>query len=393
MADRSTAEREQRVTPLELFFDLVFVYAFTQVTQLMTHDLTWGGMGHGLLVLAALWWAWTGFAWLTNILEPEEGLVRAGVFGAMIAMLVAAIAVPGAFGADAILFGIAFLLVRLLNLGLDAVAGRHDPGLRLALVRFAPPAALAPVLILLAGFFDGPAQVALWILALAILYLGAMIGRGAGWRVEPAHFAERHGLIVIIALGESIVSIGVGSRAESLTPGVVTAAVLGMVVLCALWWTYFDVIAVLSRQELSEATGAARARLARDYYTYLHFPMISGIVLFALGLRITIDQVGEPLATIPAVALCGGLSLYFLTHVALRLRLVYFIRHSTSDKPGWIGPGRLATGIGMLALIPAALAVPALVALALVAALCWGLIAWDLLHYREHRSEVRQVRP
>ena len=387
------SEREQRVTPLELFFDLVFVYAFTQVTQLMTHDLTWVGVGHGLLVLAALWWAWTGYAWLTNILEPEEGMVRAGVFGAMIAMLVAAIAVPGAFGANAILFGTAFLLVRLLNLALDAVAGRHDPGLRRALVRFAPPAALAPLLILLAGFFDGPAQVALWILALAILYAGALIGRGAGWRVEPAHFAERHGLIVIIALGESIVSIGVGSRAESLTPGVVTAAVLGMVVLCALWWTYFDVIAVLSRQQLSEATGAARARLARGYYTYLHLPMISGIVLFALGLRITIDQVGEPLATVPAVALCGGLSIYFLTHVALRLRLVHFIRRSTSDKPGWIGPGRLATGIGMLALIPAALSVRALVALALVAALCWALIAWDLLHYREHRSEVRRVRP
>jgi low temperature requirement protein LtrA len=393
MADRSMTEREQRVTPLELFFDLVFVYAFTQVTQLMTHDLTWVGVGHGLLVLAALWWAWTGYAWLTNILEPEEGVVRAGVFGAMIAMLVAAIAVPGAFGADGILFGTAFLLVRLLNLGLDAVAGRQDPGLRRALVRFAPPAALAPVLILLAGFFDGPAQVALWIVALVILYVGAMIGRGAGWRVEPAHFAERHGLIVIIALGESIVSIGVGSRAEALTPGVVTAAVLGMVVLCALWWTYFDVIAVLSQQQLSEATGAARARLARDYYTFLHLPMISGIVLFALGLRITIDQVGEPLATIPAVALCGGLSLYFLTHVALRLRLVHFIRRSTSDKPGWIGPGRLATGIGMLALIPAVLAVPSLIALALVAALCWALIAWDLLHYREHRSEVRRVRP
>ena len=386
-------EREQRVTPLELFFDLVFVYALTQVTQLMANDLTWVGVGHGLLVLAALWWAWTGYAWLTNILEPEEGVVRAGVFGAMIAMLVAAIAVPGAFGADAILFGTAFLLVRLLNLGLDSVAGRQDPGLRRALVRFAPPAALAPVLILLAGFFDGPAQVALWIVALVILYAGALIGRGAGWRVEPAHFAERHGLIVIIALGESIVSIGVGSRGESLTPAVVTAAVLGMVVLCALWWTYFDVISVLSQRQLSEATGAARARLARDYYTYLHLPMITGIVLFALGLRITIDQVGKPLATIPAVALCGGLSLYFLTHVALRLRLVHFVRRSTSDRPGWIGPGRLATGIGMLALIPAALAVPALVALGLVAALCWALIAWDVLHYREHRSEVRRVRP
>jgi low temperature requirement protein LtrA len=161
----------------------------------------------------------------------------------------------------------------------------------------------------------------------------------------------------------------------------------------SLWWAYFDVVAVMSQRQLAQTTGAARARLARDYYSYLHEPMIAGIVLFALGLKTTIEHVDEPLAAVPAVALCGGLALYFLTHVGLRLRLVRFIRRTTAERPGWIGPGRLATGIAMLALIPAALELPALASLALVAAVCCALIAWDVIHYREHRAEVRRARP
>ncbi len=387
------AQREQRVTPLELFFDLVFVYAITQVTQLMSHDPTWRGVARGMLVLAALWWAWTGYAWLTNTLEPEEGQVRAGMFGAMAAMLVVALAVPEAFESDAVLFGVAYLIVRLLHILLYAIAGKRDPDLLGAVLRFTPSATLAPAIILAAGFVDGRAQAALWAVALAVDYLGALIGRGAGWRVSPAHFAERHGLIVIIALGESIIAIGVGAAGVSLTPGILSATVLGIVAIAALWWAYFDVMAVLAQRQLSETSGATLARLARDYYSYLHLPMIAGIVLFALGLKETIEQVDEPLATIPAVALCGGLSLYFLTHVALRVRLVHFIRRATTERPGWIGPGRLVTGIAMLALIPAALALPALASLALVTGVCCALIAWDVIHYREHRIEVRQARP
>src|SRR5215218_3833158 len=306
------AQREQRVTPLELFFDLVFVYAITQVTLLMSDDPTWHGVGRGLLVLAALWWAWTGYAWLTNTLEPEEGVVRAGMFAAMAALLAVALAVPDAFDADAVLFGVAYLIVRLLHLQLYAMAAKSDPDLLQAVLRMVAPAALAPAIILVAGFFDGRAQVALWVIALAIDYLGVVIGRGQGWRVSPAHFAERHGLIVIIALGETIVAIGIGAAGVSLTPSIVAAAVLGIVVVAALWWAYFDVYAVSAQRQLSEASGAARARLARDYYSFLHLPMIAGIVLFALGLKKTIEQVGDPLATVPAVALCGGLSLYFL---------------------------------------------------------------------------------
>jgi low temperature requirement protein LtrA len=315
------------------------------------------------------------------------------MFGAMAAMLVVALAVPHAFGADAVLFGVAYLIVRLLHVLLYAIAGKSDPDLLGAVLRFTPSATVAPAIILVGGFVHGPTQAALWIVALAVDYLGALIGRGAGWRVSPAHFAERHGLIVMIALGESIIAIGVGSRGVSLTAGIISAAVLGMVTIAALWWAYFDVMAVLAQRQLSEVSGATQARLARDYYSYLHLPMIAGIVLFALGLKRTIEQVDEPLAMIPAIALCGGLSLYFLTHVGLRIRMVHFIRRATTERPGWIGPGRLVTGMAMLALIPAALELPALASLALVTGVCCALIAWDVIHYREHRIEVRQARP
>jgi low temperature requirement protein LtrA len=391
--DAQRNEREQRVTPLELFFDLVVVFAFTQVTELMSDDLTWRGIGRGLLVLAAIWWAWTGYAWLTNALEPEEGRVRAGMFGAMAAMLVVALAVPGAFGADAVLFGVAYLLVRLINLVLYAIAGRRDPDLLRALIAFAPAATIGAGCILVAGFIDGGAQTALWVVGLAALYGGALIGRGRGWHISPAHFAERYGLIVIIALGESIIALGVGAAGFSLSAGIISAAVLGVVVVAALWWAYFDVVAVMSQRQLAQTTGAAQARLARDYYSYLHEPMIAGIVLFALGLKTTIEHVGEPLAAVPAVALCGGLAIYFLTHLGLRVRLVRFIRRTTPERPGWIGPGRLATGVVMLALIPAALELPALASLALVTAVCCALIAWDVIHYREDRADVRRARP
>jgi low temperature requirement protein LtrA len=386
-------DREQRVTPLELFFDLVVVFAFTQVTRLMADDLSWSGVGHGLLVLAALWWAWAGFAWLTNALEPEEGQVRAGMFAAMAAMLVLGLAVPGAFEANAVLFGVAYLVVRLVNLALYLIAGKRDPGFHRAVVRLAPTAAIGVALILAAGFADGPWRVTLWVIALVVTYSAALVGHGQGWNISPAHFSERYGLIVIIALGESVVSLGVGAASLSLTAGIVSAAVLGILVIAALWWAYFDVVAVLGQRQLSQARGASRARLARDSYPYLHLPMIAGIVLFALGLELTVEHVDERLVAVPAVALCGGLSLYFLSHVAMRIRLVYFMRRTSSDAPGLIGPGRLVTGLAMLALIPAVLGLPALVSLVLVTAVCWGLIAWDVVHYREHRIEVRRERP
>jgi len=217
-----------------------------------------------------------------------------------------------------------------------------------------------------------------WIAALAVIYGAALIGRGQRWHISPAHFTERYGLIVIVALGESIISIGVGASDVRLTFGPVTAAILRH------RRDRRALVGVLRRDGAPRAPDVLAderrdaARLARDLYSYLHLPMIAGIVLLALGLEETIRHVGEPLATIPAVALCGGLSLYFLAHVAQRVRLVRFIRRTTTDRPGYIGPGRLATGVAMLAAIPAALEIPALASLALVAAVCCAFFAsWN----------------
>jgi low temperature requirement protein LtrA len=386
------AAREQRVTPLELFFDLVFVFGITQVTTLMSDDPTWEGLGRGLLVLAALWWAWTGYAWLTNTLEPEEIMPRVAMVAAMAAMLVAALAAPEAFDDHGVLFAGAYVVVRLLHLRLYAIAGREDPDLLGAVLRFAPPALAAAGLLVVAGFLDGRAQAALWVIALAVDYLGALIGRGRGWRVSPAHFAERHGLVVIIALGESIVAIGIGAAGVTLTASIIAAAVLGTLAVAALWWAYFDVYAVGAQRRLAATGGATRARIARDYYSYLHLPMIGGVVLFALGLKKTLEHVDEPLATVPAVALCGGLALYFLTHVFLRIRLVYAARRE-GEGGGWLGFGRPAATVVLLALIPVALEVPALTALTLVTGVCCALIVWDVVHYREERAQIRAARP
>jgi low temperature requirement protein LtrA len=375
------SEREQRVTPLELFFDLVFVFAITQVTSLMAADPTWAGLGRGLLVLTAVWWTWAAYAWLTNTLEPEEVGVRVAMFAAMAAMLVVALAVPEAFGDHGVLFGVAYLAVRLLHIVLYLIPGKQDRDLLGAVVRFAPTALLSSALLIVAGFVDGAPQAALWIAAIVIDYLGGLAGRGRGWRVSPAHFAERHGLIVIIALGESLIAVGIGAAGIPLSAGVVVAAVLGIAVISALWWAHFDVIAVMAQKQLAASSGAVQVRLARDVYSYLHLPLIAGIVLFALGAEKTIEHVGDPLDTIPAVALCGGLALYYFSHVAFRLRV---------DRS--FGPGRTAATVLLLALIPAALEVPALAALVLVAAVCCGLIVYDVMHYREDRAQVRLAR-
>jgi low temperature requirement protein LtrA len=371
-------DAEHQVTPLELFFDLVFVFAITQVTTLLARDPTWHGVLRGMLVLVALWWAWTGYAWLTSTMDVDEGGVRLAMLASMGAMLFTALAVPGAFGDDAVLFGVFYLLVRILHVVLYAIVGRDDPDLLGAVVRFAPTAIFGASLLLLAGFFHGDERVALWVVALAIDYVGpAVIGAGRGWRIAPEHFAERHGLIILIALGESIVAIGIGAGFELVTR-VIVAAALGIVVVSALWWLYFDVAAILARSRLTQASGVEQARLARDSYSYLHLPMVAGIVLFALGLKITIRHVGEDLDTVPAVGLCGGAALYLLGHVA-------FLARTT----GRLWRRRTIGAVVLLALIPAAVAVPALAALGLVAAVCSSVVAYEAIRRREHRTQVR----
>jgi low temperature requirement protein LtrA len=230
----------------------------------------------------------------------------------------------------------------------------------------------------LAGFLDGNERIAVWVVALAIDYLGpVVIGVGQGWQVAPEHFAERHGLIILIALGESIIAIGLGAGFE-LGTGVLVAAALGIVVVSALWWLYFDVAAIFARRRLMEAKGLELHRLALHAYSYLHLPMIAGIVLFAFGLKTTLGHVDEALDTVPAVGLCGGAALYLLGHIAFLFRTT-----------GRVFRRRTIGAVVLLALIPAAVAIPALAALALVSAVCSSIVAYEAIRYRAARVQVR----
>jgi low temperature requirement protein LtrA len=371
----------QRVTPLELFFDLVVVFAITQVTGFLSGDPTWGGLLRGMLLLGALWWAWASYAWLTNTLNPEEGAVRLAVFGAIGAMLIVSLAVPKAFGTGGVVFGVAYFIVRALHLVLYAIAGWGDRDLLRAVVRVVPTATIGPGLLVVAGFLDGGPPLAIWGAALAVDYLGVLVGHMRGWRVSPEHFVERHGLVVIIALGESIVAIGVGAAGLPLNAGLIVAALLGIAVVAAIWWSYFDWVVFVAQARLTEATGAARAALARDLYSYLHLPMVAGIVLFALGLKTTLADVGGSLPTIPALGLCGGVALYLLAHVALRLRI----------GGGW-GRGRPVAAVVLIGLLPLAGAMQAIAVLGLVAAVSAALIAYEAIRHRQSRAWIRSRR-
>ena len=275
----------ERVTSLELFFDLVFVLALTQCTALMARTPTWLGVLKGLLVLGVLWWAWGGYAWLTSMVDPEEGSVRLVMFAAMAALLVAALCVPGAFSSDALTFALAYAAVRAAHIGLYILASRENDPLRGSVLGLAGSTALGVGLLVLASFTGGALQVGLWVLALALDMGGPYLFGIEGWTLVPAHFAERHGAIIIIALGESIVAIGAGASAK-VDAGVVAAAVLGTAVAGALWWLYFDVVAIVATRRLAKASaGRERNEMARDSYSYLHFPMVAGIALVALGLE------------------------------------------------------------------------------------------------------------
>src|SRR6478672_1860802 len=263
----ATLRDGERVTPLELFFDLVFVLAITQCTALMSHHPTWSGIAQGLLVLGMLWWAWTGYSWLTSVIDPEEGAVRLVIFGAMAALLLVSLCVPEAFGDLALPFALIYGVVRSAQIALFMLASPEDDALRHSVLGLAISTAVAVVLLATASMFDGLAQGALWALALFLDMAGPYFFGSAGWRLVPGHFAERHGLIVIIALGESIVGIG---AAGALDLGIGTVAVLGVALAAAQWWIYFDVVALVSARRLSEAApGKVQNELARDSYSYI----------------------------------------------------------------------------------------------------------------------------
>jgi low temperature requirement protein LtrA len=374
----ATLRREERVTALELFFDLVFVLAITQCTALMATTADAEAVARGLLVLAVLWWAWVGYSWLTSVVDPEEGIVRIVMFGAMAALLVASLAVPEAFDAEALLFVGAYAIVRAGQIALFWIADRDDPNLRRSIAGLAVSSAIGVALLFCATFLDGVAQGALWGLAIVLDFGGPFVFGSEGWRLAPRHFAERHGLIVIIALGESIVAIGVGAGSV-VDAGIVVAAVLGIVVAAGLWWLYFDVSAIAAERRLSEAAvGKEQNELARDAYSYIHFVLVAGIVLVALGLKKTLAHVGDELDLVLAGALLGGAAVFLLGQVVFRLRMIRRLARE-----------RLVCALVLLALVPLATRVPALVSLAGLAAILVTLIAYEAVRFAELRDRIR----
>lgn len=386
---------EAKVTPIELFFDLVFVFSLTQVTALMAEDLSGRGVLRGMLVLALLWWCWVGYAWLGNVVRADEGVGRVAMFGAMAAMLVLALTVPEAFDDlegglhGPLVLAFAYLAVRALHLGIFwlAAGDAEDRGLRLQLLRFAPSVLGSTALLVVASQLDGTAQTLTWVAVVVVDYVGTALAGASGWRLNSAsHFAERHGLVLIVALGESIVAIGVGVADLPMSGPIVIASVLGLAVSACIWWTYFDVSALVAERVLRETEGTPRARLARDAYSYLHLPMVAGVVVLALGLKKVLEYVGDlnahdlgdALPALPATALLGGGALYLIAHVAFRYRVVESI-----------GVQRLVTAALLLGLIPSAMSVPALAALAGLSAVMVGLVAFEAIRFADVRERVR----
>jgi low temperature requirement protein LtrA len=370
----------ERVSPLELFFDLVFVLALTQCTAFMAHDPTWKGLAQGLVILALLWWAWVGYAWFTSVADPDDGSVRLVLLAAMAALLVASLCIPDAFGDLGLTFALAYGAFRLAQIALFLVASREDPELRHSVLGLALSTGFGVGLVVVGSLVDADARLAVWFGALVFDMAGPLFIDTAGWRLVPGHFAERHGLIVIVALGESIVAIGVGAEA-GVDGGVILAAVLGVALAGAFWWAYFDVASLAAAQRLATIEPIkVRNALARDAYSYLHLPMVAAIVLVALGMKSTLAHVGDPLHWETSVALIGGTSLYLLAHVAFKYRSLAIV-----------GLPRLVAALVLLAAIPVGHEVDALASVGLVAAVLWAMLAVEGVRYAESRAEIRRL--
>ncbi|MET9340374.1 low temperature requirement protein A [Nonomuraea sp. NPDC003804] len=366
---RPTAE-DHRATPFELFFDLVYVFAITQVTGFMAGEHDARGELRGLLVLALLWGTWSGYTWLGNHSRADEGPLRAWMVVAMGAMFVVALTIPEAWNGGAaplVLVG-AYLLVRWVHLTAYSVAAAGDAGLRRQIAVTGLPMLAGAVLLVSGALLGGWAQVALFALALLVDWAGIYLtARRGAWRLHsPSHLAERHGLFMILAIGESVVAIGAGAAGRPVGATLLLAAVLGIAIAVCLWWLYFDQVAGPAERRLGAAGGERRVLLAVEAYTYGHFPLVAGIVLTALGVEgvVAHADVADPLGTFSALALCGGVALYLAGHVLLGLRL-----YGTPDRR------RLIAAAAALALTPVTAALPPLAGLAAVAALLIVLIA------------------
>jgi low temperature requirement protein LtrA len=340
------------------------VFAITQVTTLLLHDLSWAGVGRALLVLALVWWAWSAFVWAANAQDPESPTLRATLLVAMVLIFIAGLAMPSAFGTESTLFAATYAGVRFMHLALYADASRRGQASWAAIAGFTVTVVVGMVLLIVGSVVEESLRLVLWATAALIDYAGpAWLTRErlrGLQQVAVAHFAERYGLFVIICLGESIVAIGLGASGHAIDAELVTAVALGLVVTIELWWVYFHRFSSVAEARLRDHHDPVLA--AADAYSYLHLVLVAGIIIFAVGTRSAVEGAGAPLSDGARLALCGGVALYLAGHAAFRARLVGTVSYLTlggavavmvvyalgQDAPAW---GLTALVGGALALV------------------------------------------
>jgi low temperature requirement protein LtrA len=316
---------ERRTSPIELLWDLVFVFAITQVATLLSRHLDWAGFGRAMLILGLVWWAWSAFVWAANAQESDALTLRLALLVASAFIFISGLALPEAFASEGLLFAITYSIVRFIHLALYADASRRGNASWSAIAGFAVTVTIGMGLLILGGALHGGARVALWAAALAIDYAGpALLTRNRLrelQQVAVAHFAERYGLFVIICLGESIIAIGVGATAghRHLSSAEVVIVTLGLLITVGLWWTYFD----RSAQDAEDSLRTNRDPVlaAADAYSYLHLILVAGIITFAAAVKLLVGSPHQTPSDPVRLALCGGVAVYLVGHVAFRLRL------------------------------------------------------------------------
>ena len=382
-----------RVTTLELLFDLVFVYAITAVSESVAHDLTLRGLAHGLVLMALIWFGWSAYAWLGNQARADEGPLRLSMFLAMGGFFIVALTIHEAFHdlpgglSGPVVFVVAYAVIRLAHLVIYWVAAGDDAGLRRTIAHTFPSTLVTLALLLVGTGLDADPRLAVWAVAVAIDYVGVFVSGSEGWRVAaPSHFAERHALVIIIAIGESIVSVAVAVSRTAIDWSLLVGALLGITLAMSLWRTYFNAIAVAAEHRLREVTGDDRTRMARDTFTYLHLPPVVGIVGMAVGLRTSLAEVGSSdlghhgVPGIAVVALYGGAAVYLVSLSTLRWRL----RGSPSVPRLVFAAWLVAAGavLGTLSWDP-------LADVAVVTGTFLALVTWDAMRYGQVTREMR----
>ncbi|WP_227356099.1 low temperature requirement protein A [Haladaptatus salinisoli] len=373
------SEQGKSASTLELFFDLVFVFAFTQVTSFLVEHQTWVGLAQGAAILAVVWRAWVAYSWLTGAASAEKDVVeRLILLGGMTFMAAVALSIPDAFGDTALIFGVTYFIARLFHVILYYLVAPSET--RAALHRLTPGWVGGPALLVVAGFVDGLLASILWIAAIIFEY-GIVFGRSIeGFQIDIGHFIERHQLIVIVALGESIIAIGIAVGTEELLSSLVVglATFLGFALIVALWWLYFDYTVLVAGQQLARMSGYEQVLLAHISFSGLHLLIVGSIIFIAFGIEQTLAHVNEPLGPIAAIGLCGGSTLYLLGHTAWQ----YNEYHTVNGA-------RLTVAVAIVGLIFVAGRFTAFVILTALTGFFVGLAAYETV-YSEDRKSIRR---